>query len=275
MSVSGMGRGSGAGYDDRDIAGAEAPGVALGRALTNDPRGVVDAKDAKALVDRAIAEIAAAPDPEKAFKANERAIGAAKALADGRGAANVLAAFATRGREAVQARQAEIANPRKLPAAARDAFVRFLREHEIVGGSTPVKIEGAHGDPRSGYEFTYTAGRTKGTGFAMERGGGWFFAPKPVTPAQLDKVTAAYAKYFDKQFGPELRVNGLDAAKIRAMRDRVVPEYAFFPGAESDPYDYTKTYPLVFSLRNPIGSDHGFYAGFDPATGKVDCYDFN
>ncbi len=97
---------------------------------------------------------------------------------------------------------------------------------------------------------------------------------KKLTKANLDTATKAFQKYFDEERAPDLRSNGTSAAEVRAMRADFKPHYVFFPG-QSDPNDLVSSYPLVFSFKNPTGSDHGCYVGLNPTNGDTEAYTFN
>lgn len=251
---------------------------ALGRALLNDPKGVVDERDAKRIVGRALAEIRRARDPEKAFESIKPTIAAARDLTE-RGAAardakKVLASYEPIGAKVVAERLAKLTGEKQLHLEARDGLVSLLRDHEIVSGSAPIKISNVKGDARAGFEVDYASGRTKGKAFVTKVGGEWFYAPQKVDRRTLDLATDAFRKYFDDEWAPELRDMGASAAEVREARAKLLPTHALFPG-EEDPQGYVNDYPLVLQFRNETGSDHGCYAGVNPATGEVSVYTFN
>jgi len=251
-------------------------GHVLADALENDPEGVVDARDARKITDAAVDAIARAKDPEKVFTANRKFLSAAATLSDGKTTTKrALDAYEAKGRDAVMARLAQTTGAAQLPIDARDAFVSELRDHGIVGERAAVKIEGVKGDAAGGFEFKWSAGAKKGDGFVLAlKDGGHFTAPAKVAKKDLDAATAAFRKHFDESWAAQLKDDGATPAEVRKMRAEIVPSRLLFPG-ESDPNDLASTYPLVFVMNNPTGSDHGFYVGLDPRTGDSEAYDFN
>jgi hypothetical protein len=268
MSISGVG-GGGSQVDP----GASAR-HALGEALQNDASGNVSPADARRIIDAALGEIGAASNPERAFEAGKRAIAAAKTMANGAGAARTLATYEARGREAVAARLAALTGSAQLPLDVRDRFIALLRGQMVVSGRARVTITAVRGNERDGFEFEWKSGTKKGAGSAQPYGGTWFFAEKKVERSALDRATAEFRKYFDRDWAPELRDNGMSRAEIRAARDALLPDHALLPG-EDDPLGFKDTYPLVLAFRNETGSDHGCYAGVNPTTGEVEVGTFN
>ncbi|MBI5494006.1 MAG: hypothetical protein HY904_03205 [Deltaproteobacteria bacterium] len=249
---------------------------AIGKALTNDPAAIVDAKDARKIVETALQEIKEAEDPRKAFdKTLPAVLTARKFLGETNAgtAARVLSSFEKRGKSAVDVRLQQLAGgATQLPTAATDAFKQMMKDQALASGN--VTLKEVTGSARDGYAFSYTAGGKTREAHALKAGDEWFFSPQKVTKEDLQTVTRAFQKYFDEEWAPELRDNGSTAAEVRRMRTEFTPQRTMFPG-ESDPSNYAADWPLVFSLNNPTGSDHGCYVAFNPADKTTECYTFN
>ena len=130
-----------------------------------------------------------------------------------------------------------------------------------------------------GFAFKVESNVFTGNVFAREVDGAsgkqFVVAGKPFSAADFAKVATAATRYFDTDFAPDMRQWGASTAEIADARAKFVPFRGFLPGESGDPHDYVSTYPLVFQIDNESGSDHGVYAGFDPASGDVDIYAFN
>ncbi|MBI4821872.1 MAG: hypothetical protein HY791_36780 [Deltaproteobacteria bacterium] len=248
---------------------------ALARALTNDRAGSVSSKDAKAIADAGIKEIFKSADPAATFARTQKFVEAAKVLvgSETAPAAKTLGQFETRGQGAVSARIEQLTGHKQLPAALAKEFKALLTDSGMAESAAAVKISNVKSSGSS-FTFDYELGGEKKSAHAISYAGGHVLSPVKLTKATLDAATNAMRKQFDEEFSDLAEEHS--AAEISAMRKQIVPGHAFFPGQDSDPYSYTNEYPVVLSMNNPTGSDHGFYVGIDPKKpSEASAYTFN
>lgn len=268
-------RGTSPGRPIIDLPEAAGPRHALGEALSNDRRGVVSENDAKTIIAAALKGIGEASDPRLVFEGSKRVIAAARLmLGHDVDARKILDGYEAAGEAAMDARLSELAGGAPvLPTAARAALLGMLGDYDLAGA--PVTISDVAADDPGAFTFRFEgADGRSGTGFALSYNGEWFFAPTRVERADLDKVTSGMQAWFDAGFAGDMRDWGASEREIDEARAALAPSRMLFPG-ESDPYGYTSLYAMTFQLENETGSDHGIYAGYDPATGAVDGYAFN
>jgi hypothetical protein len=245
---------------------------AIGKALTNDANGTLSTADAKNIVKAAVTAIAKAKDPEQAFEAAKADLKAAERFLGQNAAKTELNKFDSVGRSAVATRLEHLTGQTQLPLDVKRDFTAMVKDQGLTSGTAT--ISNVKGNERTGFEFNWRAdGETK-KAFAFSYNGNWVFSPEKLTKANLDTATKAFQKYFDENWAQDLRDNGSSAAEVREMRTNFFPTRVMFPG-ESDPQDLVSSYPMVFSLNNPTGSDHGCYVGLNPRTNETEAYTFN
>ncbi len=249
----------------------------LAAALSNDPRGVVSASDARAIVEQAIAGIGRSDDPQATFTANQRFVAAAAALlGTSKNAPAALASYAQRGPAAVAERLRIMAGQPVLPSALRRELVETLDAYAIVGGDGEITLTKVRGNERDGYAVDFSRGTQGGTAYATRFGEAWVLSPKPIDAATLELAQKVALEYFDSEWAPELRNDwGLGEREVSAMRERVVPTRVMFGGEDTDPHGLIDTHPLVLQFSNPTESDHGFYVAVDPESRTGEAYTFN
>lgn len=248
---------------------------ALARALLNDTRGVVSEADANRIVDAAITEISQAADPEAKFESNKRYMKAAReVLGHDVDAGTVLRSYDARGMSAVTARLAMLSGGPVLPPTLKASFEELVRWGGIEG-VRDASVVGVRGSEDTGFVFDWQAGSRSGTAYAIRHQGELVLSPVEVTSAELQKATEIAKRYFDEYWAPDLKDN-FDAsdAEIAEMRRGIRATGVLFDGQE-DPVGLSDTYPIVVSMENTTGSDHGFWVGFDPATGEGEAATFN
>lgn len=249
--------------------------AALAHALTNDQHGVVSAADAKAIVAASVTEIARANDPQRAFVRSQQTVNAALALVAPTGKAQeALKEFGIVGQNAVVVRLGELARAGSLPTDVKRALNVLLVDAGVIAPGAAFHTNAVKGDANKGFSFEFSADAVTGKAHALRYGGSWVLSPTPLTKKHLDDATAAMRAWFDAEFAPDLAAADATPAEIAQARAKLLPRYAFFPGA-SDPNDLVTTYPVVLSFDNQTGSDHGLYLGLDPATGDHEAYAFN
>lgn len=249
---------------------------ALARALINDPRGVVSETDANKIVEAAVDEIGRASEPEEKFEANKRFVKAAReVLGHDVDAGKILRSYDAKGMTAVTARLAMLSGGPVLPPPVKEAFDEMVRWGGITGVDTTVNVVGVRGSEATGFVFDWQAGARSGTAYAIRHQGELVLSPVDLTSAELQKATDVAKRYFDEQWAPELRdAFGVSDAEIAEMRRGIKPTGVLFDGQE-DPVDLGGSHPVVVAMKNTTGSDHGFWVGFDPATGQGEAATFN
>lgn len=163
--------------------------------------------------------------------------------------------------------------PSALPHKALVALTNSLVDAHGLARAARVTIKDVH-SVDGGFSFKVESNVFSGDAFAREVDGRFVVAGQPFSAADYAKVKSAATGYFDTGFKPDMVQWGASAQEIADARKAFVPERGFLAG-ESDPHDHVSSYPLVFQIANESGSDHGVYAGFDPASGDVDVYAFN
>jgi hypothetical protein len=247
---------------------------ALARALLNDSRGVVSEKDATQIVDAAVSEISRASDPEAKFQANKRYLKAAReVLGYDVDAGKILRSYDARGMSAVTARLAMLSGGPVLPPPLKTAFDDMVRWGGLEG-VTEAAIVGVRGSEDTGFVFDWQAGSRTGTAYAIRHQGEHVLSPVDLTSAELQKATDIAKRYFDEHWAPELKDNGASDAEVAEMRRGIRATGVLFDGQE-DPVGLGDSYPVVVSMENTTGSDHGFWVGFNPATGEGEAATFN
>lgn len=242
-------------------------------ALTNDKAGAVSLSDAKAISEAGIKEIFKSKDPAATFARTQKFIDAAGPLASSGSVSAMLNKYKARGQGAVEARLEQITGNKQLPASIAKRFKELMVDTSVAGSASDVKISGVK-QSSAGYEFKYEIGGETKSAFAISYAGGHVLSPVKLTKTALDAASEAMRDILAEDFQEMLEEH--TAAEVKAMKKLVVPDHAFFPGQDSDPYSYTDEYPVVLSLHNPTGSDHGFYVGIDPAKpAEASAYAFN
>ncbi len=249
--------------------------AALAHALTNDKHGVVSAADARVIVAESLTEISRANDPQRAFVRTQQTINAALALVAPSGKAQeALKEFGIVGQNAVVVRLGELARAGALPSDVKRSLSVLLADAGVIAPAAPFHTNAVKGDASKGFSFEFSAGAVTGKAYAVRYGAGWVLSPMPLTRKNLDDATAAMRAWFDAEFAPDLAAADASPVEIADARAKLLPRYAFFPGA-ADPDDLVTAYPVVLSFDNQSGSDHGLYLGLDPATGAHEAYAFN
>jgi hypothetical protein len=160
-----------------------------------------------------------------------------------------------------------------LPQRALVALTDSLVDYHGLARAARVTIKDVQ-SVDGGFSFKVESNVFAGDAFAREVDGRFIVAGKPFSAADYAKVKAEALRYFDTGFKPDMEQWGATREEIADARTAFLPERGLLAG-ESDPQDHVSTYPLVFQIANETGSDHGVYAGFDPASGVVDMYAFN
>ncbi len=248
--------------------------AALAHALTNDKHGVVSAADARTIVAESVTEISRANDPQRAFVRTQQTVNAALALVAPTGKAQeALKEFGIVGQNAVVVRLGELARAGALPADVKRSLNVLLADAGVIAPGATLHTNAVKGDANKGFSFEFSAGAVTGKAHALRYGAGWVLSPMPLTKKNLDDATAAMRAWFDTDFAPDMATYS-SPAEVAAARTKLLPRYAFFPGA-SDPNNLVAAYPVVLSFDNQTGSDHGLFLGLDPATGDHEAYAFN
>lgn len=163
--------------------------------------------------------------------------------------------------------------PAGLPDGARAALVAVLQEQLLLAPGARVDMKGVRATD-GGFVLQVASHVFSGEVFVKEIDGRFLVAPKPFDDATYALVKAEARRFFDSDFAPDMQQWGATRAEIAAARAACVPSRALLVG-ESDPNDLVSSYPLVFQIDNQSGSDHGIYAGVNPASGDVEVYAFN
>jgi hypothetical protein len=158
-----------------------------------------------------------------------------------------------------------------LPDVAKASFVSQMRGTGVIPAGGWVKFT-ALPSSKQPIKFDFKAGAKSGTGYATLYKGTWVFTAQPVTKKDLTTVTKAMVSYLKENFFPN---NDETPAQIAKYCRMVRPERTFWTGEMSDPYNLVGSYPMVFCMRNPTGTDHGFFVGYNPKTKATEAYDFN
>ncbi|MBI2377986.1 MAG: hypothetical protein HYV07_28545 [Deltaproteobacteria bacterium] len=247
---------------------------ALATALTNDKAGSVSKSDAEKISKAGIGEIFESKDPAATFTRAKKVVDAAKLLASSRGGAtSTLNRFDARGQGAVTARIEQLTGEKQLPEKISSAFKQTMVDTGLAPSKAAVSITNTK-KTSSNYQFDFEIGGKTGRAYAIKYADGYVMSPLKLTKSTLDAATHAMRNAFDEEF--QDMTAELSASERAAMRRAIVPERALFPGEESDPYNYSDEYPLVLSMANPTGSDHGFYVGIDPKKPSgASAYTFN
>lgn len=251
------------------------PKDALARALLNDHRGVVSEKDATQIVEAAVTDISRSNDPEERFEANKRYLNAAReVLGHDVDAGKILRSYDAKGMSAVTARLAMLSGGPVLPPTLKASFDEMVRWGGLEG-ITDAAIVGVRGSEDTGFVFDWQAGSRSGTAYAIRHQGDFVLSPRELTSTELQKATDIAKRYFDEHWAPELRdAFDVSDAEIAEMRRGIRPTGVLFDGQE-DPVGLGDSYPVVVAMENTTGSDHGFWVGFDPATGDGEAATFN
>jgi hypothetical protein len=158
-----------------------------------------------------------------------------------------------------------------LPDVAKASFVSMLRGTGVIPDKGWVKFTTA-ASSKLPIKFDFKAGAKTGSGYATLYKGKWVFSTQQVTQKDLTTVTKAMVSYLKENFFPN---NDETPAQIAKLCKMVRPERTFWKGETTDPYNLVGSYPMVFCMLNPTGSDHGFYVGYNPKTHTTEPYDFN
>lgn len=248
---------------------------ALARALVNDRQGLVSENDAKKILEAAVSEISRSSEPEEKFESNKRFLRAAhEVLGNDVDAGKILGSYDAKGMTAVTARLAMLSGGPVLPPPVKESFDELLRWGGIEGIDA-ANIVGVRGSEATGFVFDWQSGSRSGTAYAIRHQGELVLSPVDLTSAQLQQATDVAKRYFDTDWAPELRDNyGASASEIAEMRKGIKATGVLFSGQE-DPVGLADSYPVVVSMENTTGSDHGFWVGFNPATGEGEAATFN
>jgi hypothetical protein len=161
---------------------------------------------------------------------------------------------------------------RGLPAAMRSALTEALATVD-VDPAARVDIRNVR-TVDGGRAFEVSSNNFNGSLFAREVDGTVFVASKPFDANTVRVAARAALADFDANWRPEMEANGNSAAEIADARASWQPIRIFLDG-DSDPTGLTADFPIVFSIRNDTGSDHGVYVGVDPASGETMATNFN
>lgn len=255
--------------------------IAFTQAVNNDARGIVSENDAKRLVGAGLRDINQSSDPQAAFDNASRYMSASHALlGTDQDARSALSGFASRGQSAVLTRLEALTGKTQLPKAIERAFAELVRWGDIVtpdadAALSQIELKNVKGDAQKGFSFDYAIGDVVGTIHATNYEHEWILAPIELSKNDLDQATSAMREYFDAYWADEL-ISDYDETpeSVADMRDSIIPESFIWPG-NTDPIGISDGFPVALAFHNPTGSDHGFYAGFNPATGDSDAGDFN
>jgi hypothetical protein len=161
----------------------------------------------------------------------------------------------------------------QLPVQARAAFVKLMRGTDVIPSKGWVSFTslGQVGNSKA-MKFAFSSGNKSGVGYALRYKQQWVFTTQPVTSKDLSRVTRAMVGYLKENFFPDQDVTPGQIAKYcKAVR----PQRTIWQGETSDPQGLVSSFPMVFCLSNPTGTDHGFFVGYDPASHATQAYDFN
>jgi hypothetical protein len=252
--------------------------AAFTRAITNDRRGVVSENDAKRIVTAALSEISKADDPEAVRGEVSRFVRASHDLVGrDRDVPGILNGFSGQATHAVHARLEALRGGPVLPQSIVNELNDMAKWGNLDGdwrddAAPEITATRSHG--ADGYAFDWERGDASGTAYALNHEGSWVLSPKPVSSADLKAAEEIFKSYFDEYWVSDL-VSDYDyePQEVEDMRDSLSVSRVHF--TDDDPIGLYDSYPLVFSISNPTGSDHGFYVGYDPATGDGDAGDFN
>ncbi len=249
--------------------------AAFVRAVSNDHRGLVSRADAERILEGALTDITTSDAPQAAFDNAARYVSASRSLlgTDAHASAT-LNTFSGAGASAVLARLEALTGQTQLPQVVEKAFADLV-EYDELGVTGPISLSNVQGNATAGFSFDYKVGDTSGQAFAAKFDGAWILSPIKLTAADVDAATNAMRNYFDSYWVTDLRSDwGLSDAEIDDMRAAITVDGFVWP-ANPDPIGIADSYPVALSFNNPTGSDHGFWAGYNPATGDSDAGDFN
>ncbi len=164
-------------------------------------------------------------------------------------------------------------SPSALPDAEKAAVMDTLVNDFGLARAARVELKDVSA-AEGGFKLKIDSNVFSGDAFVKTIDGRTIVAPAPFSDATYRAVKQKALEFFDSDFKPDMRDWGSSTQEIRDARAAWLPMRALLKG-EDDPDGLTSDYPLVFTIDNESGSDHGIFCGYDPSTGDGECYAFN
>lgn len=153
-----------------------------------------------------------------------------------------------------------------VPADAAEHIAEQLYLADVIEQPDGFETSNVRELPDGSVQFDWTGEGGSGAAWMKKIDGDWFIGPEPMTSSTLYQATLGMRAYFDTVFADQMSQWPASPHEIQAARDLIEPVRVLFDG-EEDPTGLSDDFPLVFLMKNPTGSDHGFFVGYDPATG--------
>jgi hypothetical protein len=164
--------------------------------------------------------------------------------------------------------------PVTVPADAAEHLAEQLQLVDLIAQPDGSQTSNVRELPDGSFHFDWSGEGNTGTAWMKKIDGEWFIGPAPLSASTLHQATLGMRAYFDTEFADFMSQWPASPHEIQAARDGIEPIRVLFAG-EEDPTGLSQQFPLVFLMRNATGSDHGFFVGYDPATGESRGEAFN